>query len=105
MSKSITLINQNGEQKRYHRNNIKGRQAKKGVRLSLRISALSQSTRPEDIEKVEDYLDQAEDFIVKDLYGNQFTMDEFLDGIDGNNYLEFIMLQLTGSDEDAGKGL
>nr|WP_263313612.1 hypothetical protein [Mammaliicoccus sp. Marseille-Q6498] len=102
MTKSITL-EINGEEKKFHRENIKGRQARKGINLTMKVSALANDMKVDEIDKFDDLLDQCEEFIVNDLYGKQFTKDELLDGVDGDKYVEFLMEQVAGTDETSGK--
>ncbi|MBU0437039.1 hypothetical protein AABD41_15120 [Staphylococcus pseudoxylosus] len=106
MAKALVL-NINGEDKKFYKaGSFTGKQARKGTRLSMRMSALS--TNPEGLnieqaEKFEETLDQIEKMVVEDLYDNQFTVDELQDGIDGDKYFETLITEVSGANEDTGK--
>ncbi|MCE5003199.1 phage tail assembly chaperone G [Staphylococcus pseudoxylosus] len=106
MSNALVL-NINGEEKKFYKQGgFTGKQARKGTRLSMRMSALS--TNPEGLsieqaDKFEETLDQIEKMIVEDLYNNQFTVDELQDGVDGEKYFETIITEVSGANEDTGK--
>lgn len=106
MAKALVL-NINGEEKKFHKKGgFTGKQARKGTRLAMKMGAYGSKTDSmtiEEIEKFDDVLDQIEVMIVEDLYDNQFTVEELQDGLDGDNYFETIIGEVSGSREDVGK--
>lgn len=106
MAKALVL-NINGEEKKfYKKGSFTGRQARKGTRLAMTMSAYASKTAEmtiEEVEKFDETLDQIEKMIVEDLYNNQFTVEDLQDGIDGDKYFETIIGEVSGSSENMGK--
>lgn len=106
MAKALVL-NINGEEKKFHKKGgFTGKQARKGTRLAMMVGAYGSKQDGitlEEAEKFDDVLEQVETMIVQDLYDNQFTVDELQEGIDGDEYFETIIGEVSGSQEDVGK--
>ncbi|ASN69334.1 hypothetical protein EIM20_30120 [Pseudomonas aeruginosa] len=98
--KYIELQDENGElQKFYAPTFIKGSVARKGFKLGKEFQKLESDGGEFDDE----LLDNLYGFVAHDLYNDQFTPEQFEDGIDAREVLVVAMEQLSGILGDEGK--
>ena len=76
----LTLVI-NGKEKIFHTGRITGRHVRSAIELSERLSAADTT-----LVLVDDYIAW-----ICELYGNKFTPDEYIDGIDGDKYMSTLM--------------
>ena len=95
MAKTIELTI-DGENKKFHRNEeINGKIARRGIKITVKLSGIAQGITDKNSEEFLNLLDQAEQFIAEDLFNNQFTVDDLQEGSDGNGYIEFLIEQTS----------
>ncbi|MCJ1668535.1 hypothetical protein MT339_09010 [Staphylococcus sp. NRL 19/737] len=101
------VLNIDGEEKKFYKaNGFTGRQARKGSTLAMTMNAYAtkkDGLSIDEVEKFDETIDRMEKMLVEDLYDNQFTVEEFQDGIDGDKYFETLITEISGGNEDVGK--
>ena len=100
VKKYIELQDENGELQKFHAPAfIKGSVARKGFKLGKEFQKLENDGGEFDDE----LLDKLYGFVAHDLYDDQFTPEQFEDGIDARDVLRVAMEQLGGILGDEGK--